>query len=57
MNCGECNGSGACDACDGYGCYPDSSPGAGDGLECDVCSGNGVCAECYGADSGKVSAE
>ena len=27
--CQECNGSGACDPCDGYGFYPDSYPGVG----------------------------
>ena len=29
MNCEECNGSGACDPCDGYGVYPDSYSGRG----------------------------
>lgn len=49
MRCGECSGSGSCDLCDGYGCYPDSVPGAGDGPECDVCEGAGECAECFGS--------
>ena len=46
--CGECYGSGACDPCDGYGFYPDSHPGAGDGPECDCCAGSGDCPECHG---------
>ncbi len=46
--CGGCSGSGSCDSCDGYGCYPDSFPNAGDGLDCDVCSGDGICVECNG---------
>ena len=41
MRCGECSGSGACDACDGYGTYPDSSPNAGDGPECEICEMTG----------------
>lgn len=49
MRCDECSGSGSCDFCDGYGCYPDSYPGAGDGPECDVCEGAGTCAECFGS--------
>ena len=48
QNCQECNGSGACDACDGYGFYPDSYPGAGDGPECEYCDGSGDCADCHG---------
>jgi hypothetical protein len=48
VNCVECSGSGACDACDGYGCYPDSYPNAGDGPDCDVCDGSGICPDCAG---------
>ena len=47
MDCTECNGSGACDPCDGYGFYPDSYPGAGDGPECECCGGSGNCSECH----------
>ena len=45
-NCQECLGSGACDPCDGYGFYPDSQPGAGDGPECEFCAGSGECPTC-----------
>ncbi len=48
QNCEECNGSGACDPCDGYGFYPDSYPGAGDGPECECCAGSGICPDCQG---------
>jgi hypothetical protein len=48
MTCQECNGSGACDPCDGYGTYPDSFPNAGDGQDCDICSGSGNCPDCNG---------
>ena len=48
QNCQECNGSGACDPCDGYGFYPDSYPGAGDGPECEFCAGSGCCPDCHG---------
>jgi hypothetical protein len=48
MKCTECSGSGACDGCDGYGCYPDSYPNAGDGPDCDICDGSGICAGCGG---------
>jgi hypothetical protein len=48
MRCGNCNGSGACDPCDGYGTYPDSSPNAGDGPDCEICQGTGRCPECDG---------
>ncbi|NMI00860.1 hypothetical protein [Pseudonocardia acidicola] len=53
QRCSECSGSGACDPCDGYGCFPDSFPNAGDGPDCDVCAGDGICAECGG--SGEMS--
>jgi hypothetical protein len=46
--CSECRGSGACDPCDGYGCYPDSYPNAGDGPECERCAGSGECPDCHG---------
>lgn len=48
MNCTECSGSGACDACDGYGCLPQIDTTNSDGPECGVCSGDGLCAVCYG---------
>lgn len=48
MICTECSGSGACDPCDGYGCYPDSFPNAGDGPGCDTCTGSGNCPDCGG---------
>ena len=46
QECEQCRGSGACDPCDGYGFYPDSSPGAGDGPECEFCDGSGECPTC-----------
>jgi hypothetical protein len=46
MECPQCRGSGACDPCDGYGFYPDSYPGAGDGPECEFCDGSGECPAC-----------
>ena len=48
MNCAGCSGSGSCDPCDGYGFYPDSSPGAGDGPDCEVCDSSGCCPDCHG---------
>ena len=48
MRCGECSGSGACDPCNGYGTYPDSSQNAGDGPECEICEATGRCRECGG---------
>ena len=48
VNCEGCNGSGACDPCDGYGVYPDSYPGAGDGPDCEICEGSGSCPDCDG---------
>lgn len=48
MQCDGCGGSGSCDPCGGYGCGPDSSANARDGLECEVCSGYGVCPDCCG---------
>lgn len=48
MKCTECSGSGSCDGCDGYGCYPDSYPHAGDGPDCGICDGSGECVECGG---------
>jgi hypothetical protein len=52
-NCQECNGSGACDPCDGYGFYPDSYPGAGDGPECEICESSGCCPDCDGTGTKK----
>ena len=46
QECEQCRGSGACDPCDGYGFYPDSYPGAGDGPECEFCEGSGECPDC-----------
>ena len=54
-NCGECGGSGHCDACDGYGTQSESYPGAGDEAECEVCSGDGQCVECLGI--GEISTD
>ena len=48
MTCTECSGTGSCDGCDGYGCYPDSYPNAGDGPDCDICDGTGICPACAG---------
>jgi hypothetical protein len=53
--CQECNGSGACDPCDGYGFYPDSYPGAGDGPECECCTGSGECPRCHGSGTGTTT--
>ena len=53
--CQECHGSGACDPCDGYGSYPDSSPNAGDGPECDCCTGSGECPECHGTGTAETT--
>ena len=53
VNCEECNGSGACDPCDGYGFYPDSYPGAGDGPECEICESSGCCPDCHGTGNGR----
>ena len=47
-DCQGCHGSGACDPCDGYGFYPDSYPGAGDGPECEICESSGCCPDCRG---------
>jgi hypothetical protein len=47
-NCGECGGTGFCDACSGYGTSNESYPGAGDEAECEVCFGDGQCVECLG---------
>lgn len=47
MICSGCNGSGACDPCDGYGTFPDSYPNAGDGDECTTCGGDGLCVDCH----------
>ena len=57
QNCQECNGPGACDPCDGYGFYPDSYPGAGDGPECECCAGSGNCPECRGQGTTSTTTE
>lgn len=44
--CSECNGSQACDICDGYG------TDIGD-IECAACGGTGVCPGCFG--DGEIS--
>ena len=49
QECEQCRGSGACDPCDGYGFYPDTEPGAGDGPECEFCTGSGECPTCHTA--------
>jgi hypothetical protein len=49
MNCAECSGSGACDACDGYGTEPVTHCPDTEAPECDVCSGDGICVACRGA--------
>lgn len=48
MICADCNGSGACDPCDGYGTTSDSYPNAGDGVDCYICRGDGICPGCLG---------
>jgi hypothetical protein len=48
MKCIDCDGSGACDPCDGYGTTADSYPNAGDGRECEICTGDGICPGCLG---------
>ena len=53
--CVGCSGSGSCDPCDGYGCFPDSFPNAGDGPECEVCCGDGVCVECTGTGENAIT--
>ena len=53
--CEQCRGSGACDPCDGYGFYPDSYPGAGDGPECEFCTGSGECPTCTGNENDSTS--
>ena len=55
QECEQCRGSGACDPCDGYGFYPDSYPGAGDGPECEYCTGSGDCPGCRGAGTASTS--
>ena len=55
QECSECHGSGACDPCDGYGFYPDSYPGAGDGPECEYCGGSGGCPNCHGNSNSTIS--
>jgi hypothetical protein len=57
MGCGNCNGSGACDPCDGYGTYPDSAPNAGDGPDCEICQGTGRCPECDGTGDTNTSTD
>lgn len=46
--CENCSGSGACDACDGYGYFPPIDGTNGEGPECDTCFGDGMCVECCG---------
>jgi hypothetical protein len=55
QKCQECSGSGGCDPCDGYGFYPDSYPGAGDGPECEYCTGSGDCPNCHGEGTASTS--
>jgi hypothetical protein len=48
MNCTACAGSGICDACDGYGYFPDSPETDYSGTDCTVCEGSSECADCHG---------
>lgn len=49
MSCTECSGSGACDACDGYGTEAINHCTATEAPECVVCSGDGICVACRDA--------
>lgn len=46
MICSECNGSRACDVCDGYGDFLGEFPSPG--IECEACNGSGQCPGCFG---------
>lgn len=48
MTCGACSGSGICDACSGYGYFPDSPETDYSGTDCIVCDGTCECADCDG---------
>ena len=48
MNCAACAGSGICDACGGYGYFPDSPETDYSGTDCTVCEGGSECADCHG---------
>ncbi len=46
--CDGCAGSGICDACSGYGYFPDSPETDYSGTDCTVCDGTCECTECDG---------
>lgn len=46
MLCTECNGSRACDICDGYGDILGAFPSMS--TDCEACDGSGVCPGCFG---------
>lgn len=48
MKCTDCDGSGACEPCDGYGTTSDTYPNAGDGTDCTFCRSDGICPGCLG---------
>jgi len=48
MTCEGCSGSGVCDACSGYGYFPDSPETDFSGTDCIVCDGTCECADCDG---------
>lgn len=54
MRCDGCRGSGACDACSGYGYFPDSHENDYSGTSCIVCDGSGNCTECDDTDEGEI---
>lgn len=46
MVCSECNGSRACDVCDGYGDLLSTFPSPS--TDCEACDGSGACPGCSG---------
>ncbi|WP_141279091.1 hypothetical protein [Pseudonocardia hydrocarbonoxydans] len=46
--CDGCAGSGICDACSGYGYFPDTPETDYRGTDCTVCDGTCECTECDG---------
>jgi hypothetical protein len=57
MNCAACAGSGICDACSGYGYFPDSPETDYSGTDCTVCDGSSECAECLGTGDNTTDAD